>query len=156
MKFIRFWYFIGMLKTELQWWVTVMLVTSLCWWLYDGDWFEMLVAESLCWRLFSLCWWYFQCIKSVTNISNMSPTHWSPTSVTNINVTTMMLRTFKLKFLDEKLSPILSPFFVILFDICCHTASMGGRTLILILGLHVIFCKDSIEHKLTEVSFFCK
>ena len=32
--------------------VTVMLVTSLCWWLYDGDWFEMLVAESLCWRLF--------------------------------------------------------------------------------------------------------
>ena len=39
--------------------VTVMLMTSLCWrWLYDGDWFEMLVAESLCWRLFSLCWWF--------------------------------------------------------------------------------------------------
>ena len=46
-----------------------------CWWLYDGDWFEMLVAESLCWRLFSLCWWFSQCIKSVTNISNLSPTH---------------------------------------------------------------------------------
>ena len=55
--------------------VTVMLVTSLCLWLYDGDWFEILVAESLCWRLFSLCWWFFPCIKSVTNISNLSPTH---------------------------------------------------------------------------------
>ena len=52
-----------------------MLVTSLCWWLYDGDWFQMFVAESLCWRLFSLCWWFSQCIKSVTNISNLSPTH---------------------------------------------------------------------------------
>ena len=56
-------------------WVTVMLATSLCWWLYNGDWFEMLVAESLCWWLFSLCWWFSQCIKSVTNISNLSPTH---------------------------------------------------------------------------------
>ena len=55
--------------------VTVMLVTSLCWWLYDGDWFEMLVAESLCWWLFSLYWWFSLCIKSVTNISNLSPTH---------------------------------------------------------------------------------
>ena len=55
--------------------VTVMLVTSLCWWLYDGDRFEMLVAESLCWRLFSLCWWFFQFIKSVTNISNLLPTY---------------------------------------------------------------------------------
>ena len=55
--------------------VTVMLVTSLCWCLYDGDWFKMLVAESLCWRLFSLCWRFSQCIKSVTNISNLSPTH---------------------------------------------------------------------------------
>ena len=35
----------------------------------------MLVAESLCWRLFSLCRWFSQCIKSVTNISNLSPTH---------------------------------------------------------------------------------
>ena len=35
----------------------------------------MSVAESLCWRQFSLCWWYSQCIKSVTNISNLSPTH---------------------------------------------------------------------------------
>ena len=71
-----------------------MLVTSLCWWLYDGDWFEMLVAESLCWRLFSLCWWFSQCIKSVTNILNRSPISqtchqhiWSPTSVTNIDAT---------------------------------------------------------------------
>ena len=75
------------------WWVTVMLVTSLCWWLYDGDWFQMLAAESLCWRLFSLCWWFSQCIKSVTNILNRSPTSqtchrhiWSPTSVTNIDL----------------------------------------------------------------------
>ena len=35
----------------------------------------MLTAESLCWRLFSLCWWFSQCIKSGTNISNLSPTH---------------------------------------------------------------------------------
>ena len=71
-----------------------MLVTSLCWWLYDGDWFKMLVTESLCWWLFSLCWWFSLCIKSVTNILNRSPTSqtchqhiWSPTSVTNIDVT---------------------------------------------------------------------
>ena len=38
--------------------VIVMLVTALCWWLYDGD-----------------CWWFSQCIKSVTNISNLLPTH---------------------------------------------------------------------------------
>ena len=38
-----------------------------CWWLYDGDRFEMLVAESL-------CWWFFQDIKSVTNILNQSAT----------------------------------------------------------------------------------
>ena len=70
-----------------------MLVTSLCWWLYDGDWFQMLVAESLYWRLFSLFWWVSQCIKSVTNILNRSPTSqtchqhiWSPTSVANIDV----------------------------------------------------------------------
>ena len=74
--------------------VTKRLVTSLCWWLYYGDWFQMLVAESLCWRLFSLCRWFCQCIKSVTNILNRSPTSqtchqdiWSPTSVTNIDVT---------------------------------------------------------------------
>ena len=35
----------------------------------------MLVAESLCWRLFLLCWWFSQCIKSATNISNLSPIH---------------------------------------------------------------------------------
>ena len=74
--------------------VTVMLVTSLCWWLYDGDWFEMLVAESLCWRFESLFWWFSHCIWSVTNILNRSLTSqtchqhiWSPTSVTNIDVT---------------------------------------------------------------------
>ena len=49
------------------------------------------VIESLYWRLFSLCWWFYQRIKSVTNILNRSPTSqtchqgiWSPTSVTNI------------------------------------------------------------------------
>ena len=55
--------------------VTVILVTLLCWWLYDGNCFQMLVAESLCWRLFLLCWWFSQCIKSATNISNLSPTN---------------------------------------------------------------------------------
>ena len=54
----------------------------------------MLVAESLCWRLFSWCWWFSQCIQSVTNNLNRSPTSrtshqhiWSPTSVTNIDAT---------------------------------------------------------------------
>ena len=55
--------------------VTVMFMTSLCWWLYDGDWFQMLVAESLCWRLFSLCWLFSQCIKSVTNIGKKVVKH---------------------------------------------------------------------------------
>ena len=43
-----------------------MMVTDLrCWWQnhYVGDFF------------FLLCWWFFQCIKSVTNILNLSPTH---------------------------------------------------------------------------------
>ena len=39
------------------------------WSLSDGDRFKMLVTESL-------CWW---CIKSVTHISILSPTHLSPT-----------------------------------------------------------------------------
>ena len=91
----------GLILSQWQWWWwhryvgdIVMLVTSLCWWLYDDDWFEMLVAESLCWRLFPLCPWFSQCIKSVTNILNRSTTSqtchqliWSPTSVTNIDVT---------------------------------------------------------------------
>ena len=64
--------------------MTVMLVTSFCWWLYDGDWFEMLVAEPLCWRLFSWCWWFSQCIKSVTNtfgLQHPSPTSMQPFSI---------------------------------------------------------------------------
>ena len=40
--------------------VIVMLMTSLCWWLYYGDWFQMLVCHQYI---------------------------WSPTSVTNIDVT---------------------------------------------------------------------
>ena len=40
--------------------VTVLLVTLLCWWLYDGDWFEMLMA-------FLLYWWFL-------NELNRSPT----------------------------------------------------------------------------------
>ena len=73
---------------------TVTLMTTLSWWPCDDDIFKMLVAESLCWRLFSLGWWFSQCIKSITNILNRSPTSqtchqriWSPTSVTNIDVT---------------------------------------------------------------------
>ena len=88
--------------------VTLMLVTSLCWWLYGGDSFEMLVTESLCWRLFLLCWWFSQYIKSVTNILNRSPTSqtchkhiWSPTSVTNIDVTLMMSPTHPMSFLSS-------------------------------------------------------
>ena len=86
-------------------WVTVMLVTSLGWWLYDGDWFEMLVAESLCWPLFSLCFpmYLIGHFFSITNILNRSTTSqtchkyiWSPTSVNNIEVnsgTKLHLRT---------------------------------------------------------------
>ena len=58
-----------------------------CWWLYDGYWFQMLVAESL-------CWWFSQCIKSVTNILNRSTTSqtchqhiWASKFVTKIDVT---------------------------------------------------------------------
>ena len=70
-------FFTSMLVSDVEdslcWWqvsnlVTVMLVTSLCWWLYDGDWFQMLVAESLCWRPFSS--WSF------LNVLNQSPTSW--------------------------------------------------------------------------------
>ena len=68
-------YYKRWLSVQLHFWVTVMLVTSLCRWLYDGDWFQMLVAESLCWRLYSLCWRFTQCIKSVTNILNRSTTY---------------------------------------------------------------------------------
>ena len=64
--------------------MTVMLMTSLCWWLYDGDWFQIFR--------------FSQCIKSVTNIMNRSPTSqtchqhiWSPTSVTNIDVTVITI-----------------------------------------------------------------
>ena len=46
-----------------------MLVTSLCWWLYDGDWFQMLVAESLCWRL-------SRYVDDSLNVLNRSPTSW--------------------------------------------------------------------------------
>ena len=42
----------------------------------------MMVTDLRCWwqnhyvdDFFSLCWWFSQCIKSVTNISNLSPTH---------------------------------------------------------------------------------
>ena len=59
----------------------------------------MLLAEPLCWRICSLFWWFSQCIKSVTNILNRSPTsqtghqhNWSPTSVTDIDVTERMDR----------------------------------------------------------------
>ena len=94
----------------------MILVTSLCWWLYDGDWFQMLVAESFCWRLFLLCWRFSQCIKSVTNILNRSPTSqtchhhvWSQTSVTNIDVTvdhgdrflTMRYRQYRINTADS-------------------------------------------------------
>ena len=74
--------------------MTVILVTSLCWWLYDGDWFQMLVTESLCWRLFSLCSWFLQCIKSVTNILNLSLTHFV------FNIRPQHRVSFNLRYLD--------------------------------------------------------
>ena len=42
----------------------------------------MMLSDLRCWwknhyldDLFSLCWWFIQCIKSATNILNLSPTH---------------------------------------------------------------------------------
>jgi len=78
--------------TNFEWW-------QWCWWhRYVGDF--MMVTDLRWWQnhyvddFFSLCWWFSQCIKSVTNILNRSPTSqtcrqhiWSPTSVTNIDVT---------------------------------------------------------------------
>jgi len=81
-----------------------------CWWhLYVGDF--MIVSDLRCWwqnhyvgptiwRLFSIFWWFPQCIKSVTNILNPSPTTQtchqnicSPTcAVTNIDVTSIIIR----------------------------------------------------------------
>ena len=54
---------------------------QLLWWhRYVSDF--MIVIDLRCWwqnhyvgDFFSLCWWSSQCIKSVTNISNLSPTH---------------------------------------------------------------------------------
>ena len=51
-----------------------------CWWhRYVGDF--MMVTDLRCWWQnhyvgdFSVIWWFFQCIKSVTYILNLSPTH---------------------------------------------------------------------------------
>ena len=38
----------------------------------NSDFFQTI---TLCCWLFSLCWWIFQCIKSVINISQLSPIH---------------------------------------------------------------------------------
>jgi len=45
-----------------------------CWWQrYICD--VMMVTDLRCWWHNHLSWWFFQCIKSVTNILNLSPTH---------------------------------------------------------------------------------
>ena len=74
-----------------------------CWWhRYVGDFMVVTDfrcwAESLCWRHFSLCWWFSQYNKSVNIILSRLPTSqtchqhiWSPTSVTNIDVTQQMV-----------------------------------------------------------------
>ena len=49
--------------------VTVMLVTS-WWWLTSDVGGRIIMLATL-----SLCWWFSQCIKSVTNIQKLSPTH---------------------------------------------------------------------------------
>ena len=66
----------------------VMLVILRWWLIWDVGGRIIMLAT------FSLCWWFSQCIKSVTNILNRSPTSqtchqhiWSSTSVTNIDVT---------------------------------------------------------------------
>ena len=60
--------FVSTVHFELM--VTVMLVTRSCWWLYDGDTLKMLVAydDTLYKKNRS------NNLKSVTNISNLSPT----------------------------------------------------------------------------------
>ena len=52
----------------------VIMLASLNWWLYDGDRFKILVTEALYWRFISLC--------SVTNISQVSLTHFE--SIKNV------------------------------------------------------------------------
>jgi len=76
-------------------WSWEMLVTKLakiqlwqwCWWRYIGDLFKMLVAQSFCWRLFSL---FSQC-RSPT-FQTCHQYIWSPTYVTNIDVTSKNVR----------------------------------------------------------------
>jgi len=63
--------------------VTVMLMTSLCWWLYDGDWFQILVAE--CWRFFRYVGDFLNVLNRSPNLSHICHTfglqHPSPTSM---------------------------------------------------------------------------
>ena len=64
----------------------------------DSDVDDSIMSVNL-WRwLFSVCWWFSQCIKSVNNILNRSPTSqtcqqhiWSPTTIINIDVTNYVL-----------------------------------------------------------------
>ena len=63
------------MHSPFEWVVTVMLVTSLCWWLYDGDWFQMLVAIFVMLVIFPMYQIGHQHSESVTNISNLSSTH---------------------------------------------------------------------------------
>ena len=79
----------------------------------------MLVAESLVGDIFSLRWRFSQCIKSVINILNRSPTSQtchqhirSSTSVTNIDVTYCMVHTSE--FLVKIVCIILSVYSILL------------------------------------------
>ena len=67
----------------------IVMLVALWWWLISDVGGGIIMLAT-----FSLCWWFSQCIKSVTNILNRSSTSqtchqriWSPTSVTNIDVT---------------------------------------------------------------------
>ena len=71
--------------------VDIVKLVTLWWWLIS-DVGARIIKLATC----SLCWWFSQCTKSVTNILTRSPTSetchqniWSPTSVTNIDVTDM-------------------------------------------------------------------
>ena len=66
---------------------TLMLMTTLCWWFYDGDRFKMLVTDSLCRRLFRNENDCYNILNWLTTSGTCHQHILSPTSVTDIDVT---------------------------------------------------------------------
>jgi len=117
-----------------------LLVTTLCWWPYDGDRFKVLIAESF-WR-----WLFIVRLMTFCNIKDRSPPSQtchqliSPSSVTNINITSLSesrsfmseipasrqkfhdflvnfwkIQTFRELFLNFRSPPACSSFIILMF-----------------------------------------